>query len=130
MWVSRLFNIRWHSADGVKSNVAFSKEDFAKTVKQLTSLAIAVSSLGFLFEIGKAYYRTFESISTVKWQTAGISIKVVFNIAASFWLFTISLVPFTNIESETHQNLWPVLHRWYRTADQYQIVNSYGLFRR
>lgn len=39
-------------------------------------------------------------------------------------------VPFTYVEYESNANLWPGVHRAYELVDRYQLVNSYGLFRR
>ncbi|GAA6089452.1 lipase maturation factor 2a, partial [Tachysurus ichikawai] len=50
--------------------------------------------------------------------------------AAAVSMFTISLVPYTYIEYESNSNLWPGVRRVFDLTDRYQLVNSYGLFRR
>lgn len=39
-------------------------------------------------------------------------------------------VPYTYIEYEAHSNLWPGVRKAFEVTDRYQLVNSYGLFRR
>lgn len=39
-------------------------------------------------------------------------------------------VPFTYIEYDSNASLWPGVRRAYEVVDRYQLVNSYGLFRR
>lgn len=50
--------------------------------------------------------------------------------AAAASMFTVSLVPFSFIEYDSHASLWPGVRRAYEVVDRYQLVNSYGLFRR
>ncbi|CAJ0930852.1 unnamed protein product [Ranitomeya imitator] len=60
-------------------------------------------------------------LSTIQWA--------VFSVA-TVGMFAISLVPYTYIEVESNGQLWPSLHRMFKAVDEYQLVNSYGLFRR
>lgn len=39
-------------------------------------------------------------------------------------------MPFTYIEYDSNARLWPGVRRAYELVDRYQLVNSYGLFRR
>lgn len=39
-------------------------------------------------------------------------------------------VPYTYIEYDAHSNLWPGIRTAFEVTDRYQLVNSYGLFRR
>lgn len=39
-------------------------------------------------------------------------------------------VPFTYIEYDSNARLWPGVRKVYDVVDRYQLVNSYGLFRR
>ncbi len=39
-------------------------------------------------------------------------------------------VPYTDISSNAKSNLWPVIKRWRQKTDAFELVNSYGLFRR
>lgn len=39
-------------------------------------------------------------------------------------------VPFTYIEYDSNARIWPGVRQAYELVDRYQLVNSYGLFRR
>lgn len=39
-------------------------------------------------------------------------------------------VPFTYIEYDSNARLWPGVRKAYEVVDRFQLVNSYGLFRR
>lgn len=39
-------------------------------------------------------------------------------------------VPFAYVEYDSHARLWPGVRKAYDAVDRYQLVNSYGLFRR
>ncbi|XP_073435385.1 lipase maturation factor 2 [Dendrobates tinctorius] len=112
----------------VESKTAFTYHDFLQWLRTLTfpSIWLAAASLGW--EILKGMYRSasvrgffWKLLSTIQWA--------VFSVAA-VGMFAISLVPYTYIEVESNGQLWPSLHRMFKAVDEYQLVNSYGLFRR
>lgn len=39
-------------------------------------------------------------------------------------------MPFTYIEHESNGKLWPGIHQMFGAVERFQVVNSYGLFRR
>lgn len=39
-------------------------------------------------------------------------------------------VPFTYVDYDSNARLWPAVHQAHEMVDRYQLVNSYGLFRR
>lgn len=39
-------------------------------------------------------------------------------------------VPFTYVDYDSHARLWPAVRQAHELVDRYQLVNSYGLFRR
>lgn len=48
-------------------------------------------------------------------------------------VFTLSAtpqVPFTYIDYESNGKLWPGIHQMFSAVERFQVVNSYGLFRR
>ncbi|XP_069621576.1 lipase maturation factor 2 [Ranitomeya imitator] len=112
----------------VESKTAFTYHDFLQWLRTLTfpSIWLAGASLGW--EILKGMYRSasvrgffWKLLSTIQWA--------VFSVA-TVGMFAISLVPYTYIEVESNGQLWPSLHRMFKAVDEYQLVNSYGLFRR
>jgi hypothetical protein len=48
----------------------------------------------------------------------------------AIFMFAISLVPHTSVDPTHSIQLWPVITRWHKSVDGFNIVNSYGLFRR
>lgn len=48
----------------------------------------------------------------------------------SIFLFESFQVPYSYIEYDSHARLWPGVREAYSLVDRYQLVNSYGLFRR
>lgn len=50
--------------------------------------------------------------------------------AAAVSMFAVSLVPFSYVEYDSHARLWPGVRQAHKLVDRYQLVNSYGLFRR
>ncbi|XP_077120447.1 lipase maturation factor 2 [Ranitomeya variabilis] len=112
----------------VESKTAFTYHDFLQWLRTLIfpSIWLAGASLGW--EILKGMYRSasvrgffWKLLSTIQWA--------VFSVA-TVGMFAISLVPYTYIEVESNGQLWPSLHRMFKAVDEYQLVNSYGLFRR
>ncbi|KAK2167805.1 hypothetical protein NP493_1259g00035 [Ridgeia piscesae] len=45
------------------------------------------------------------------------------------FLWLVSQVDFTEIEQQSYQNVWPVLHRWHAHTNRFHMTSSYGLFR-
>lgn len=55
------------------------------------------------------------------------------NVASAFTrlsVFPLFQVPFTFIEYNSNARLWPGVRQAYEAVDRFQLVNSYGLFRR
>ena len=54
-----------------------------------------------------------------------------YRMKSEVFALTLSLqVPFTYVEYDSNASLWPGVRRAYEAVDRYQLVNSYGLFRR
>ena len=47
-----------------------------------------------------------------------------------YFSFIFLKVPYTSFDRATSGKIWPVIHEWYRSSERYEVVNSYGLFRR
>ena len=58
------------------------------------------------------------------------SMLVNFNGNNNSLFICVMKVPFSDLDADTKQNLWPVFHKWYNKADKFQVTSSYGLFRR
>ncbi|KAG7332884.1 hypothetical protein KOW79_003019 [Hemibagrus wyckioides] len=128
-WTVLYFDLKvdWDKKS-VSSKTAFTHYDFNSFLKAVTVPSIWIGVLSLTWEIITAMFRSacvrgvFRRLwSTMQWG--------IFSAAAAS-MFAISLVPYTYIEYEAHSNLWPGVRRAFDLTDRYQLVNSYGLFRR
>ncbi|XP_034161420.2 lipase maturation factor 2a [Pangasianodon hypophthalmus] len=128
-WTVLYFDLKvdWDKKS-VSSKTAFTHYEFNSFLKAVTVPSVWIGVLSLTWEIITAMFRSacvrgvFRRLwSTMQWG--------VFSAAAAS-MFAISLVPYTYIEYEAHSNLWPGVRRAFELTDRYQLVNSYGLFRR
>ncbi|XP_044135849.1 lipase maturation factor 2 [Bufo gargarizans] len=112
----------------VESNTAFTYHDFLKWLRMLTFPSIWLGAVSLGWEILKGMYRS-AAVRGQFWKLWATIQWVVFSIA-TVGMFTISLVPYTYIDFESNGQLWPSVNRMFKKVDGYQLVNSYGLFRR
>lgn len=128
-WTKILFNIHLSKDFLIESSIAFSEKGFLEFVHKRTRAGIALGLIKLVIRILVVLYRSYSShrgITTKIWRL----IKTFFYSIITVWLFCISLVPYTKIDSTTQGDIYPVIHKWYSAADKFQIANSYGLFRR
>ncbi|XP_075713713.1 lipase maturation factor 2 [Rhinoderma darwinii] len=128
-WAVKYFGlqINWEKYH-VESKTAFTYHDFLQWLRTLTfpSIWLAAASLGW--EILKGMYRS-ASVRGLFWKLWATIQWVIFSFA-TVGMFAVSLVPYTYIDFESNGQLWPSVHRMFKAVDEYQLVNSYGLFRR
>lgn len=128
-WTVKYFElqINWEKHH-VESKTAFTYHDFLQWLRTLTfpSIWIAAASLGW--EILKGLSKS-ASVRGFFWKLWATIQCVIFSFA-TVGMFTVSLVPYTYIDYDTNGQLWPSVHRMFKAVDDYQLVNSYGLFRR
>lgn len=112
----------------VSSRTAFTFHHFNQFLKAVTIPCVWMGVLSLIWEMITAMFRCacvrgfFRRLwGTVQWTLFG---------AAAVAMFTISLVPFTYIEYDSNANLWPGVRAAHGLVNKYQLVNSYGLFRR
>uniref|UniRef100_A0AAV2KW97 Lipase maturation factor n=1 Tax=Knipowitschia caucasica TaxID=637954 RepID=A0AAV2KW97_KNICA len=112
----------------ISSRTAFTFHQFNLFLKEVTFPSVWVGVLSLTWEMISAMFRCAcvrgflrRLWGSLQWGLCG---------AAAVTMFSISLVPFTYIEYDSHANLWPVVTQAHGLVDRYQLVNSYGLFRR
>ncbi|KAM9816051.1 lipase maturation factor 2a [Syngnathus typhle] len=112
----------------ITSKTAFTYHHFNNFLKSVTFPCVWVGVLSLTWEIITAMFRCAcvsgflrRFWSTLQWMLFA---------AAAATMFTISLMPFTYIEYDSNSKLWPGVRQVYSLVDRYQLVNSYGLFRR
>ncbi|XP_056273428.1 lipase maturation factor 2a [Pseudoliparis swirei] len=114
--------------NGISSSTAFTYHQFHQFLKTATIPAIWIGVLSLTWEMITAMFRC-ACVSGFLKRFWGTVQWTVFATAAAA-MFTISLVPFTYIEYDSNARLWPGVRRAYDLVDRYQLVGSYGLFRR
>ncbi|XP_066540986.1 lipase maturation factor 2a isoform X1 [Hoplias malabaricus] len=128
-WTVLYFDLKveWDKKS-VSSKTAFSHYDFNSFLKLVTVPSIWIGVLSLTWEIVTAMFRS-ACVKGVFWRLWSTVQWAVFA-AATASMFAISLVPYTFIEYEANSNIWPGVRKAYELSDRYQLVNSYGLFRR
>uniref|UniRef100_A0A673GBC6 Lipase maturation factor n=1 Tax=Sinocyclocheilus rhinocerous TaxID=307959 RepID=A0A673GBC6_9TELE len=128
-WSVRYFDLQvdWENKI-VSSKTAFTYFEFNGFLKTVTVPSIWIGVLSLTWEIISAMFKcTF--VRGVLWRLWN-TIQWAVMAAATVSMFAISLVPYTYIEYGAHSNLWPGIRTAFEVTERYQLVNSYGLFRR
>uniref|UniRef100_A0A8C7S9T0 Lipase maturation factor n=1 Tax=Oncorhynchus mykiss TaxID=8022 RepID=A0A8C7S9T0_ONCMY len=112
----------------VSSRTVFTFHQFNQFLKTVTFPSVWLGVLSLTWELVSSMFRCAcvegffkRFLGTVQWTVFG---------AAAVSMFAISLVPFTFIEYDSNASVWPGVRRGYDAVSRYQLVNSYGLFRR
>ncbi|NXC07289.1 LMF2 factor, partial [Orthonyx spaldingii] len=110
------------------SKVAFTYHEFTTWLRTVTLPLVGVAFLSLSWEILVAMYRCacVRGCFWKLWATLQWAIMAT----ATVGLFAVSLVPFTYIDHESNGKLWPGIHQMFGAVERFQVVNSYGLFRR
>ncbi|XP_037623491.1 lipase maturation factor 2a [Sebastes umbrosus] len=114
--------------NAISSRTAFTYHHFNQFLKTVTIPSIWIGVLSLTWEMVTAMFRCACVSGFLKrfWGTLQWTVFAT----ATAAMFTISLVPFTYIEFDSNARLWPGVRQAYDLVDRYQLVNSYGLFRR
>ncbi|KAM9293074.1 lipase maturation factor 2 [Morus bassanus] len=110
------------------SKVAFTYHEFTTWLRAVTLPLVGLGFLSLSWEILSAMYRC-ACVRGCFWKLWATLQWAVFA-TATVGMFAISLVPFTYIDYESNSKLWPGIHQMFSAVERFQVVNSYGLFRR
>ncbi|NXH13530.1 LMF2 factor, partial [Bucco capensis] len=110
------------------SKVAFTYHEFTTWLRTVTLPLVGLAFLSLSWEILSALYRC-ACVRGCFWKLWATLQWVIFT-AATLGMFAVSLVPFTYIDYESNGKLWPGIHQMFGAVERFQVVNSYGLFRR
>ncbi|XP_075285226.1 lipase maturation factor 2 [Opisthocomus hoazin] len=119
--------INWEKKQ-LESKVAFTYHEFTTWLRTVTLPLVGLGFLSLCWEILSAMYRCV-CIRGCFWKLWATLQWAVFA-TATVGMFAISLVPFTYIDYESNGKLWPGIHQMFNAVERFQVVNSYGLFRR
>lgn len=112
----------------IETTTAFTYHEFMHWLKLVTIPTIWLGVLSLTWEIVAAMLSALCVRGFLSKLWATIQCTIFAAVAAS--MFAVSLVPYTYIEYEANSHLWPQVHRLHQAVDRYQLVSSYGLFRR
>ncbi|KAG5273968.1 hypothetical protein AALO_G00157730 [Alosa alosa] len=128
-WTILHFNLQidWDKKE-VSSKIAFTYHQFMALLKDVMRPSIWIGVLSLTWEIVRAMVKCacMKGVLLRFWST--LQWGVISAAAAS--MFTISLVPFTFLDYDANNALWPGVKQAFEVTDRYQLTNSYGLFRR
>uniref|UniRef100_A0A8C1M5G5 Lipase maturation factor n=2 Tax=Cyprinus carpio TaxID=7962 RepID=A0A8C1M5G5_CYPCA len=128
-WSVRYFDLQvdWENKS-ISSRTAFTYFEFNGFLKTVTVPSIWIGVLSLTWEVISAMFKC-ACVRGVLWRLWN-TIQWAVMAAATVSMFAISLVPYTYIEYDAHSNLWPGIRTAFEATDRYQLVSSYGLFRR
>ncbi|NWH19002.1 LMF2 factor, partial [Grus americana] len=112
----------------LESKVAFTYHEFTTWLRAVTLPLVGLGFLSLSWEILSAVYRC-ACVRGCFWKLWAALQWAVFT-TATVGVFAVSLVPFTYIDYESNGKLWPGIHQMFNAVERFQVVNSYGLFRR
>ncbi|XP_062403181.1 lipase maturation factor 2a isoform X2 [Sardina pilchardus] len=128
-WTILHFNLQidWDKKE-VSSKIAFTYHQFMALLKDVMRPSIWIGVLSLTWEIVKAMVKSacMRGVLLRFWSTLQWGVMA----AAAASMFAISLVPFTFLDYDANNALWPGVKRAFEVTDRYQLTNSYGLFRR
>ncbi|XP_072241861.1 lipase maturation factor 2a [Leuresthes tenuis] len=113
---------------GISFQTAFTYHHFNQFLKTVTIPSVWIGVLSLTWEMVTSMFRCACVSGFLKRFWGMIQWTVL--AAATASMFAVSLVPFTFIEYDSNARLWPGVRQAYDVVDRYQLVNSYGLFRR
>ncbi|NXY54447.1 LMF2 factor, partial [Callaeas wilsoni] len=128
-WTAHYFSLELNwDKKLLDSKVAFTYHEFTTWLRTVTLPLVGVAFLSLSWEILVAMYRCacVRGCFWKLWATLQWAIMAT----ATVGLFAVSLVPFTYIDHESNGKLWPGIHQMFGAVERFQVVNSYGLFRR
>ncbi|KAM6936764.1 lipase maturation factor 2a [Xenentodon cancila] len=112
----------------ISSRTAFTYHQFNQFLKTVTIPCVWIGVLSLTWEMVTSMFRC-ACVSGFLKRFLGMLQWMLFAATAAS-MFAVSLVPFTYIEHDSNARLWPGVRQAYELVDRYQLVNSYGLFRR
>ncbi|XP_037538792.1 lipase maturation factor 2a [Nematolebias whitei] len=114
--------------NGISSRTAFTYHQFNTFLKSVTIPCVWIGVLSLTWEMVTSMFRCACVSGFLK--RFGRMVQWMVFAAAAAAMFAVSLVPFTYMEHNSNARLWPGVRQAYEVVDRFQLVNSYGLFRR
>ncbi|XP_006876451.1 PREDICTED: lipase maturation factor 2 [Chrysochloris asiatica] len=112
----------------VHSRTNFTFHQFSQWLKTVMLPTMWLGGASLTWELLAAFWR-WTQVRGWLWKLWSLVQLSIFG-TATVALFTISLVPYSYMEPDTHGRLWTGAHRLFGAVEHLQLTNSYGLFRR
>ncbi|XP_072179085.1 lipase maturation factor 2-like [Diadema setosum] len=113
----------------VDSQVGFTEHEFVTALTNVMPYTIWLGIISLAAVVVTALWRSVTQDSSVVHKFWSVFQCCVFTFIAMF-MFFISLVPHCMVDRQAYNGLPPVLHEWNKNVDRFEVVHSYGLFRR
>lgn len=123
------FSIRVNPDWTIHSKIAFTSQQFNRALEKALLVSVYVGALSLSATVVGAVHRALTDVQGLLGKVVSLCTCLSYA-AVAFWIFCISMVPHTVILKDVHSSVWPVVRKWHDHVDAYQLVNSYGLFRR
>lgn len=123
---ARYYSLRPNPNWTINSEIAFTKAEFDQFLKRAVPASIYVGGISL---IATSIYAIFNSFKVPHGKLTSFLVTL-FYVSAAFFLFGVSLVPYSVLHRSSNSTIMPPLRKLYSKIDHLQIANSYGLFRR
>lgn len=124
----KFFGLALNADKTIASKITFSRVEFDWFV----SITVPYAAMMGLLTLGSTVAQTLIiSIFDLKgfWNKFSSLVSSLFYGGLCFALFSITLVPFTSLHTETNRSLYPTMRDLHSSLSSYHVANSYGLFR-
>ncbi|XP_046656178.1 lipase maturation factor 2-like [Daphnia pulicaria] len=127
------FTVLWFGIDfgknvPVDSEIKFSVQEFETALKWAVPASIAIGVTSFVITACSSLYDLVRSKSSLLMYLLNV-IQFIVYFAIAFFLFGISLVPYSTLDRTTQASLPTFFSRWHTQSNQFHLTSSYGLFR-
>ncbi|XP_021963307.1 lipase maturation factor 2 [Folsomia candida] len=128
-YTGKFFGLGLNPDNTISSKITFSRIEFDWFV----SITVPYAAMMGLLTLGSTVSQTLIISLFDKqgaWNKLTSFVSSLFYGALCFGLFSITLVPFTSLHTETNRSLYPVMRDLHASLAKYHVANSYGLFRK
>lgn len=126
-FTAKLFGLRlYEKRQPIYSDIEFTEADFMKWTEEAVAVGMWLATVWFVYESFATLYYCLRSKTFV--QKMWNLLKYAAMLAICIYMFAISMVPLSTVAKNSKP--WQTVNEWHAATDKYQLVHSYGLFRR
>ncbi|XP_077994888.1 lipase maturation factor 2-like [Glandiceps talaboti] len=129
-WTVKLFSLHVDTkVNGIESKINFTSEEFHTALKRIMPITIWIGMVSLAWQIISSLARCVYMEQGILRKLWSLCLCILYS-SAAVYMFTISLVPHTVVDSTARQSLWPVVNKWHHSSTYLHLTSPYGLFRR